>query len=298
VVSLRIYVTGMSGLVGRALVPLLMEESHEVAGRDRVDVCDAVAIERAILAARPRWVVHLAAYTAVDKAEADAASATRVNAGGTENVARAARAAGARFLYMSTDYVYSGEKSGPYREDDVPGPLSAYGRSKLAGEKAAVEVLPEALIVRGGWLYGPGKGFVDTILAAAATSPTLQVVTDETGNPTRAADLARGLAALITAGAEGIVHLANVGGTSRFDLARTALRLAGGDPARILPTTQALYARPARRPRYSVLDCGRFTKLTGSAPRPWEAALAEHVASWRTGAASGGAVAGASEVGR
>jgi dTDP-4-dehydrorhamnose reductase len=298
---LRIYVAGAGGLVGSALVPLLWAERHEVAGGERADVCDAAAIERAIAAARPEWVVHLAAYTAVDRAETDFEAATRVNVGGTENVARAARAAGARLLYMSTDYVYNGEKSAPYAEDDIPDPISVYGRSKLEGEAAALAAVRGCLIVRGGWLYGPGKGFVDTILAAALDPERpLAVVTDETGNPTRAADLARGLAALIAAGAAGVVHLANGGGTSRFELARAALRLAGGDPARIVPTTQAANARPARRPRYSVLACERFARLTGSALRPWEAALAEHVAGWRTGAgaATGRALAGPREVGR
>ncbi len=283
----KIYLTGAGGLVGGALVPVLEAAGHEVAGgefagRALVDVCDAAAIGAAIAAARPDWVVHLAAYTAVDQAEQEMGAAARLNVGGTANVAAAAAATGARLLYMSTDYVYSGEKSEPYVETDAPGPLSAYGRSKLEGETAARAAVPAALIVRGGWLYGRKKGFVNAILAAASDpARPLRVVTDEVGCPTAAADLARGLAALIAAEATGIVHLANTGGVSRFDFARATLELAGLDPDRILPTTQAENGRLARRPRYSVLDCARFAGWTGVPPRPWPAALAESMADWR-----------------
>ncbi len=283
---MRIYVTGLTGLVGRHLAPLLVARGDEVAGGDRVDVCDAAAVERAIVAARPAWVIHLAAYTRVDDAERDPAAAARVNIAGTVHVAGGARAAGARLLYMSTDYVYDGEKHGPYQEDDRPRPISAYGRTKLGGEIAAEAIVPDCLIVRGGWLYGPGKGFVDRILARAAGQQQLAVVTDETGSPTQASDLARGLVALVGAEASGIVHVANGGGTSRFELARAALRLAGEDPARVVPTTQAENGRPARRPRSSVLACTRFASLTGSGLRPWEEALAAHMRACCAGRAS------------
>ena len=296
----RIYLTGAGGLVGSALVPVLAQAGHEVcggelAGRPLVDVCDAVAIGASIAAVRPDWVVHLAAYTAVDQAEHDAAAAVRLNAGGTANVAAAAAAAAARLLYMSTDYVYSGEKSEPYVETDAPGPVSVYGRSKLEGETAARAAVPAALIVRGGWLYGREKGFVNTILALAADpARPLRVVTDEIGCPTAATDLACGLAALIAVEAVGIVHLANTGGVSRCDFARETLRMAGADPERVLPTTQEENRRPARRPRYSVLDCGRFARLTGAPPRPWTVALAEYleVSRQRPAAAPDRAVAG------
>ncbi len=273
-----IYVTGLGGLVGGAVGPLLVQNGHEVVGGERVDIRDREGVMRAMTAAGPQWVIHLAAYTRVDDAEHEPEVAALVNIAGTVHVASAARACGARLLYMSTDYVYDGEKGEPYEEDDPPRPGSTYARSKLGGEMAAMSVVPDCLIVRGGWLYGPGKGFIDAILERAASDTALEVVTDERGSPTRAGDLANGLVALITAGAAGIVHVANTGWASRFELARAALRLAGGDPERVKPTTRARIGRPAQRPANSVLDCQRFARLTGGRLRGWEEALADHIA--------------------
>jgi dTDP-4-dehydrorhamnose reductase len=275
----RIYVTGVSGLLGRELGRRLAGQGHELVGGERIDICDSETIERAIGAARPDWVVHLAAYTRVDDAEREPGVAAAVNIAGTVHVARGARAAGARLLYMSTDYVYDGEKGAPYLEGDPTRPISTYGRTKLGGEMAAEAAVPEVLVVRGGWLYGPGRGFPAAILKAAAGRAPLKVVTDELGCPTVAGDLALALVQLIAAGARGVVHVANAGGVSRFELARAVLRLAGDDPGRVEPITQAENQRAARRPRASVLDLGRFIQLTGGSLRAWEDALADHVAS-------------------
>lgn len=279
---MRIYVTGAKGLVGKELVRVLEAGRHEVAGHEEVEIRDPGAIGDDILAARPNWVIHLAAYTAVDDAESHPEDAARANVTGTVNVASAARVAGARLLYMSTDYVYDGERSEPYVETDPPRPLSVYGLSKLAGECAARTIIRDVLVVRGGWLYGLTKGFVKTILAAAESRPTLEVVTDEVGCPTYVPDLVRGLVALVETGPEGgVIHLANEGGTSRFELARSAIRLAGGAPEKVKPTTQALNGRPARRPRYSILSCARYASITGSPLRPWDQALADYLSAGR-----------------
>ncbi|HWN80607.1 MAG TPA: dTDP-4-dehydrorhamnose reductase [Candidatus Udaeobacter sp.] len=276
---MRIYVTGASGLLGRELAPRLRAAGHELVGSERVEITAPEGIARAIVAARPDWVVHLAAYTRVDDAETEPEVAATTNIAGTVFVARGARAAGARLFYMSTDYVYDGEKSSPYVETDPPHPISAYGRSKLGGELAAAAVVPEVLIVRGGWLYGPGRGFPAAILrAAAAGGASLRVVTDELGCPTAAGDLAAAIERLLGVGAQGIVHVANAGGVTRFDLARTVLELAGEDPARVQPITQAQNQRAARRPRAAVLELRRFADLTGVPLRAWEKALAEHLA--------------------
>jgi dTDP-4-dehydrorhamnose reductase len=276
----RIYVTGVSGLLGRELSPRLAAAGHELVGSERIEITAPDGIGRAIAAARPDWVVHLAAYTKVDDAEREPEVAAAVNIAGTVFVARGARAAGARLLYMSTDYVYDGEKGAPYVEDDPPHPISAYGRTKLGGEVAATAVVPEALIARGGWLYGAGRGFPAAILksAAAPGRAPLRVVTDEMGCPTAAGDLAAAIVRLLATRARGIVHVANAGGVSRFDLARAVLELAGEDPDRVQPITQAENQRAARRPRASVLDLHRFTELTGTPLRAWENALAEHLA--------------------
>jgi dTDP-4-dehydrorhamnose reductase len=279
----RIYVTGASGLLGRELRPRLAAAGHELVGPERVEIRDSEGIARAIAAARPDWVVHLAAYTRVDDAEREPELAALVNIAGTVHVARGARAAGARLLHMSTDYVYDGEKGAPYVEGDPPRPISTYGRTKLGGEVAAESVVPEALIVRGGWLYGGDRGFPAAILrAAGASRAPLKVVTDEMGCPTAAGDLATALVQLLAIGARGVVHVANSGGVSRFELARAVLRLAGDDPARVEPITQSENQRAARRPRASVLDLGRFIQLTGGSLRAWEDALAEHVAGARS----------------
>lgn len=286
---MRIYVTGGTGLLGGELTPLLQAAGHEVVSRERVDVCDREAIRRAIVGARPDWVIHLAAYTRVDQAEVETAEAARVNIGGTTHVAQAAEKARARLLTMSTDYVYDGAKGSPYVEDDPPRPISAYGWSKLAGEAAAQAVVPHGLVVRSGWLYGPGRGFVHAILRAAAHDRPLRVVADEVGSPTSAEDLGRGIVALIDSGATGIVHVANGGGTSRFALARAVLVLAGHDPDRVEPTTQAEFGSPARRPPDSRLDTARYAELVGQPLRPYEEALAEQMAAFlATGAGGGG----------
>jgi dTDP-4-dehydrorhamnose reductase len=265
----------------------MLAPHHQIVGGGRIEVRDGEAIAGAIAGARPDWVVHLAAFTNVDGAEEREDEALAVNGEGTAHAARAARAAQARFLYVSSDYVFDGQKRTPYVEDDVTAPLSAYGRSKLAGEQAAMAVLPDCLIARSAWIYGRHrKNFVDSILALAESRPQVQVVKDEEGSPTYAPDLARGLAALIEAGASGVVHVVNTGGTSRYHLARTALRLAGEDPEKIVPTTQAQFKRPAPRPAYSVLSTARFETLTSETLRPWEAALADYVASRRTSEAA------------
>jgi dTDP-4-dehydrorhamnose reductase len=274
----RIYVTGASGLVGRELTTVL-ESRHQIVGGEHIDVRDAEAISHAVVEARPDWVVHLAAFTNVDGAEGHADEVQAVNTEGTAHVALAARATRARLLYLSSDYVFDGRKRSPYVEEDVPAPLSTYGRSKVGGELAVRAASPDWLIVRSAWLYGRHRrNFIDTILDLAASRARVEVVEDEEGSPTYVPDLARGLAALIAAGATGIVHVTNTGSANRYQLATAALQLAGEDPAKLVPTTQARFGSPAPRPKYSVLSSARYASLTGEPMRPWEAALADHVA--------------------
>src|SRR2546427_8773411 len=160
---------------------------------------DAPAVERAVARERPDWIVNCAAYTQVDRAEAEPETAQRVNAIGPANLARAARQTGARLLQISTDYVFDGRVARPYREDDPVGPLNVYGRIKLAGEQAVRDILPQAhLIVRSQWLFGEGgPNFVATILRLARERPELKVVNDQHGRPTYAPDLAAALWKLI-----------------------------------------------------------------------------------------------------
>src|SRR3989442_4189333 len=174
---------------------------------------DARAVERVVQRERPEWIVNCAGYTQVDRAETDPGTAQLVNAVGPANLARAARDMGARLLHISTDYVFDGRAQRPYREDDPVGPLRVYGRSKLAGEQAIRDILPQAhLIVRTQWLFGVGgPNFVATILRLAPERPELQVVHDPHGPPPYAPDLAAALWKLIACDARGAVHCANEG---------------------------------------------------------------------------------------
>jgi len=235
---------------------------------------DDPAVERAVARERPDWIVNCAGFTQVDRAEAEPEAAQRVNAIGAANLARAARQAGARLLHISTDYVFDGRAHRPYREDDPVAPLNVYGRSKLAGEQAIRDILPQAhLIVRTQWLFGVGgPNFVATILRLARERPELKVVNDQHGRPTYAPDLAVALWKLIACEARGTVHCANAGAATWFDLA-TAAVAAAGLRASVVPCSTVDMPRPAPRPRFSVLDCTRYEGLVGSPLRPWQAAL-------------------------
>jgi len=235
---------------------------------------DASAVARAVARDRPDWIVNCAGYTQVDRAEAEPEAAQRVNGIGPANLARAARDTGARLLHISTDYVFDGRATLPYREEDPVGPLNVYGRTKLAGEQSVRGILPDAhLIVRTQWLFGfGGPNFVGTILRLAHERSELKVVNDQHGRPTYAPDLAAALWKLIACDARGTVHCANEGVTTWFDLA-TAVVVGAGLRTMVLPCSTAEMPRPARRPLFSALDCTRYQSIVGSPLRPWQAAL-------------------------
>ncbi len=277
---MRIFVTGWDGLLGSALMPLLAA-GHETAGMGIADgdAADARFLRSRLDAFRPHAVIHLAAMTAVDRCESQPDEAFRVNAEGSRVTAAEAERVDAAVLMVSTDYVFDGAKGAPYTEDDPPAPLSVYGRSKLAGEEAVRAASTRWAVVRSAWLFGPGgPNFVDTILGLLAGRDRLPVVDDQTGSPTYAPDLAAGLVRLVEARARGLYHLANAGRATWCGLAREAARLRGLDPARVVSATTAEVGRPAPRPPFSVLDCGRARERHRVALRPWTEALAEHLA--------------------
>ena len=272
---MRVLVTGANGQVGADLMTALA--GHDVIATDlaELDVGDDGACMRTIPAAAPEVVIHAAAYTDVDGCELDPSRAWRDNVLGSQNVARAAHAVGAFLIAISTDYVFDGTASEPYDEDAPVAPLSAYGRSKAAGERAALEANPDATaIVRSSWIYGRvGKNFVKTMLRLAAEREVVEVVDDQTGSPTWSADLARALVRLARTRRPGIYHATNRGSTTWFGFAREIFALAGHDPARVRPTTTAALGRPAPRPAYSVLG-NRTWRRAGLALLPhWQAAL-------------------------
>jgi len=252
----KVVVTGAAGQLGTELVETFRAAGHEVVGttHDSLDIVDAESVENLIVDVAPDWIIHGAAWTAVDACESDPDRAFAVNGGGAVNVVEAAKRVGAKVLYVSTDYVFDGEKAGPYVESDVPNPQSAYGASKLAGERA---MRADDLIVRISWVCGfHGGNMVKTILRLAESNPTLSFVSDQVGHPTFADDAARGMLGLVESGARSIVHLTNQGRVSWYEFAREVLVAAGEDPNRVQPiaTADLQPPRPAKRPKNSVLD--------------------------------------------
>ncbi|MFM8390569.1 MAG: dTDP-4-dehydrorhamnose reductase, partial [Actinomycetota bacterium] len=254
----KVLVTGAAGQLGTELVDVFSRAGHDVVGttHQTLDICDAAAVMALVDAERPEWILHGAAWTAVDACEADPDRAEAVNGGGTRNIVAAAERVGARVLYVSTDYVFDGSKTGPYLESDVPNPQSVYGASKLSGERA---MRPSDLIVRISWVCGyHGNNMVKTILRIAAAQPSLAFVDDQIGHPTFADDAARGMLTLVEAGASGIFHLTNQGAVSWCGFARAVLEAAGDDPSRVaaIATADLQPPRPAKRPANSVLANG------------------------------------------
>jgi dTDP-4-dehydrorhamnose reductase len=225
-------------------------------------------------------VINCAAYTNVDAAESDETTAHAVNATGPQHIARACARAGAQLIHVSTDYVFSGdfgaEGPRPYEPSDQTAPLGVYGRTKLAGEVAVLDALPQAVVVRTAWVYtgGTGKDFVAVMRRLAAGDGPLDVVDDQSGSPTYVADLAAALLQVAGGGVSGpILHAANEGATSRFEQARAVFEECGADPQRVRPVSTAQFPRPAARPVYSAL-AGCESAEHGLTPlRPWRGAL-------------------------
>jgi dTDP-4-dehydrorhamnose reductase len=300
----RWVVVGARGMLGRDVCAALEAAgaSDVVAlGRDEVDVSDAASVSQVVGTAlggtapdgtgQPDGhldavLVNCAAWTAVDDAQSHEAQAFAVNALGPHLLARACAAAGAWMLQVSTDYVFDGTATQPYPESAPAAPRSAYGRTKAAGEWAVRAALPDRhWVVRTGWLYGAhGRSFVTTMRALAGSRPTVEVVTDQVGQPTWSADLAERIVATVRAGAPaGTYHGTSSGRASWFELAQAVFVADGHDPARVLPTTSETLVRPAPRPAWSVLGHDAWSRA-GLGPLPhWHDALTRFVGTGSTG---------------
>ncbi len=276
----RILVTGASGMLGSDLVALLTSAGYDVLARAKadLDVADSGQVSRTLRELSPDVVVNCAAFTKVDACETDP-RAFQVNAEGVAHLADACGHVGAQLAQISTDFVFDGQNQEPYREEDPVRPLSAYGRSKLAGEEEALR-LPTSLVVRSSWLFGrSGWNFVEAILKQVESGRSrLSVVVDQVGRPTATTDLSEAILALLEAGASGVYHFANRGEVSWNEFAREILWLAGRADVPVDPTTSDALARPARRPPYSVLDTGKYERLTGRPVRHFRDPLAEYLA--------------------
>ncbi len=275
----RVLVTGAAGMLGSDLGPVLAAAGHEVFARPKsdLDIADEKAVARALRELSPDVVVNCAAFTKVDDCETDP-RAFEINARAVGHLADSCGHVGAQLVQISTDFVFDGGKGAPYLEDDPVNPLSAYGRSKRAGEEAALR-LPGSLVVRASWLFGRcGWNFVEAILKQVeGGKDRLSVVTDQVGRPTATTDLSEAIVALLETGASGIFHFANRGNVSWNEFAREILWLAGRADVAVDPATSASLARPARRPPYSVLDTGKYERLTGRPIRVFREPLAEYL---------------------
>lgn len=277
--------TGAAGMLGSQVllgVPdectVLGTDLREAPGVEAVgfDLADPEAVQELFATYGPfGGVIHTAAYTAVDKAEEEESEAQRVNADATGVLARRCARDGVRLVIVSTDFVFDGERRTPYPVDAPTRPLCAYGRTKLAGERAALEAHPGGVcVVRTQWLYGPrGKHFPDTILRLATERDLLRVVHDQEGSPTSSLELAPALWDVLRAEAAGIYHAACEGSCSWYELAVAVLEDAGVNTVTVEPCSTGEHPRPARRPAYSVLDSSRMTALRGAPLASWRDAL-------------------------
>jgi len=273
---MRVMIFGASGLLGQALTREWSgDEVVGLSSRD-VDIREAAKVREAVGKARPEWIVLSAAYTDVDGCESNQELAFSVNRDGAVNVADAAKQAGSRLLFLSSDYVFDGKKRSPYEARDLRNPQSVYGRSKAEAEVRLLSLLPECCIVRTSWLFGTGgKCFPDTILKLAASRAALDVVSDQRGCPTYSVDLARAIIALCRKNSNGIVHVTNAGDCSWYEFAREIVEDAGL-VTEVRPISTQQMPRPARRPAYSVLSASSLAQW-GIVMPSWQDALHQYL---------------------
>ena len=297
--NVKFFVTGVGGQLGHDVMNELLKRGHEGVGSDiltayngiidnspvskapyiPLDITDADAVERVITAVNPDAVIHCAAWTAVDLAEnAENQEKVRaINAGGTQNIANVCKKLNCKMTYISTDYVFDGQGTAPWKPDckDYK-PLNVYGQTKLEGELAVSRTLDKYFIVRIAWVFGPdGDNFPGKILAGADRLGALRVVDDEFGNPTYAPDTAAAMAALVDTGRYGIYHLVNEGWCSRYQLARAVLDASGRGHVPVTPISHKEWVRPSAPPLHAVLVNQTAASL-GIVLRPWTAAVEEY----------------------
>ncbi len=296
--KLKIIVSGALGMLGSDLVRELKGRGtlfgfDRVSAKDAekkkvyecleeyasIDITNRESLERYCAHVSPDVIIHTAAYTDVDKAEQEKTICYDVNVKGTGNLAGIAAQGKARFVYISTDYVFDGAKKTPYVEEDAPAPLNEYGMTKLLGEEKVRQAHGDFYLIRTSWLFGKeGRNFVDTILNLAHNNPILNIVDDQKGRPTYTVDLARALRSIIEKNIPyGVYHVANQGVCSWYELALHIVHVAGAR-AQVNAITSGELHRKARRPAYSVLDTSKYERVTGDRIRPWTKAVEEYIA--------------------
>lgn len=284
--SLRILQFGTTGALARELLSRTDGMDAKALSRADVDLADAGAVTRAI-EAEPELdlVINAAAYTAVDKAESEPDLAFAINAAAPEAMAKACARRGAGLIHISTEMVFSGERTGAYSETDAPGPLHVYGASKLAGEERVLAAHDRVLVLRVSWLFSQfGQNFLQAMLRLGPTTPALKVVDDQRGRPTASGDVARfildqaqRLAALPAGAPEwGLTHFANEGVVTRYEMAQAIFALwPDCAPNALEPVKTSAFPTPARRALNAELDCTRLAQVFGVRPRPWREAMGD-----------------------
>jgi len=269
----KVLVTGAAGQLGLELAEILPERGHETVtlSRGELDIADPEAVERAMEAHAPGVIVNAAAYTNVDGCETETDLAYSVNALGPRNLAQTCERVGRELLHVSTNYVFDGEDDRPYEPFDLPNPISAYGRTKLAGEEYVKLLSNRWYIVRSAGVYGRGHNFVQTMLRVARERDVLKVKDDEYISPTYARDLAEGIVEIVEAGRYGLYHVTNAGSCSWYEFTQEIFRLAGIE-VEVLPIPGSEYPLPAARPANGLLSSLGSPEL-----RHWKEALADYL---------------------
>lgn len=275
---MKILVTGANGQLGREMARQGVDHELVLTDYDTLDITDSKAVALFMREIKPEAVVHCAAYTNVDGAEADFDGAFRVNVIGAQNVAAGCLETGAKMVYVSTDYVFNGQSEKPYREFDVTNPQSVYGVTKLQGEQLVKEILGRHYILRTAWLYGDGNNFVRTMLRLAENNDTLRVVHDQIGTPTSTVELAKAVFKLLASDAYGTYHGTCQGQCSWYEFACEIFRQASKE-VKVIPVTTDEFPRPAKRPAHSVLDNYMLRMTVGDPMSTWQEALQEYLKS-------------------
>ena len=275
---MKILLLGHKGMLGSDLAAQF-KYRHEVIGMDKeeIDITRASECRKAISDVAPELVINAAAYTNVDGCETAKEECFAVNAEAVKNIAEACRERHIPVVHYSTDYIFDGNGSRPYTEDDPANPINSYGASKLTGEHYLRQLTDDHLIIRTAWLYGAkGKNFVGAILDRARTTGKLTVVDDQTGSPTCTRDLAAATELLVDKKARGIFHVTNRGFCTWYDFARKILKEAHLDAVEVLPIKTSDLQRAAKRPAYSVLGMQKFVAATGKTMQPWQLAFSDY----------------------
>ena len=275
---MKILITGSNGMLGHDLIEALKDNHELVLTTSRtLDITDKEQVFDFISQNKPDIVINSAAYTDVDGCEENQDLAYSVNGEGVKNLAFACREADSALLHISTDYIFNGENTRPWVEDDEIGPISVYGKSKLKGEQAILEILDKFFIVRTAWLYGiNGRNFPKTMLELAENHSQITVVYDEVGTPTYTPDLAKAISQLIETEHYGIYHITNSGSCSWCEFAKYIFEVAGKD-VEVIPVTAAEFARPAPRPHYSVLENRNWIEKGFEPLRSYKEAIKEYI---------------------